>query len=568
MLAHVARLSAVSAHGRGNLRCHACILAVSVTVHRLSEPSAHRGFAKRAGDSKAAASTKVPIVKLDRVRKLLPDGRVIFQKMTVQLTAGAKIGILGANGTGKTTLLRLLAGIETDFEGHIWRSEGLKVGLLQQEPQLDDSRTVIDNVMDGFAAGRDALRRFDAINFQIERRAVPEAPPVVGRDLIGDASTLEYDLSQMDMEELIEEQALASERIETLGCWNLQALVQASMEALCCPPAEAMPGSLSGGQRRRVALCRLLLSSPELLLLDEPTNHLDTASVRWLEQRLAAHRGVVVCVTHDRYFLDNVASHILELEGGLLHAFHGSYSRWLRHKAQRIDLADRHSKQKARRINNELQWIRQVGHGKGQVPKARLRQYMRLLRERDAAQDAARIQAGGIAIMPGPRLGSSVLSVEALSKAYDGIHLIRDLSFTLPPGAVMGVIGPNGVGKSTFIRMIAGEETADTGKLRMGSTVVLGHVNQSRSGLDPHKSVYEEISQGLDLLELGGEASSLHRQLIMSPPNKVHHLPKQKSIPRLESPPTSALPAQAGTPSTCASTLPTSTCAGQCRRSW
>ena len=505
---HVARQWAVRSHcgGGGGLRCCSWALASSTAKTRSLEASAHRDFAKRAGGSKFARGA-LPIIKLDRVRKVLPDGRVIFEKLSLQLIAGAKIGVIGANGSGKTTLLRLLAGVETDFEGLIWRPEGLSIGVLEQEPQLDNSRSVIDNVMDGVTAARDLLRRFDAINEHIERQVLGEAPAAVGSIFDKNANTMDADKSQLDMDELIDAQADVSERIETLGCWNLHALVKASMEALGCPPAEAMPGNLSGGQRRRVALCRLLLSSPELLLLDEPTNHLDTASVGWLEQRLAAHRGAVVCVTHDRYFLDNVASHILEVEGGTLHTFQGNYSQYLKHKAQRIDLADGNGKQNAHRINNELQWIRKASLCAGKVPQARQRQYERLLQEKDVERDAQLIQAGAIAIVPGPRLGSRVLNVESLSKAYGKSRLFQELSLTLPPGAVMGVIGPNGVGKSTLIKIIAGEQTADAGTLTLGSTVVLGHVNQSRHGLDPLKSVYEEISQGLDLLDLGGEAS-------------------------------------------------------------
>lgn len=512
---HVARQWAVRSHcgGGGGLRCCSWALASSTAKTRSLEASAHRDFAKRAGGSKFARGA-LPIIKLDRVRKVLPDGRVIFEKLSLQLIAGAKIGVIGANGSGKTTLLRLLAGVETDFEGHTWRPEGLSIGVLEQEPQLDNSRSVIDNVMDGVTEARDLLRRFDAINEHIERQVLGEAPAAVGSIFDKNANTMDADKSQLDMDELIDAQADVSERIETLGCWNLHALVKASMEALGCPPAEAMPGNLSGGQRRRVALCRLLLSSPELLLLDEPTNHLDTASVGWLEQRLAAHRGAVVCVTHDRYFLDNVASHILEVEGGTLHTFQGNYSQYLKHKAQRIDLADGNGKQNAHRINNELQWIRKASLCAGKVPQARQRQYERLLQEKDVERDAQLIQAGAIAIVPGPRLGSRVLNVESLSKAYGKSRLFQELSLTLPPGAVMGVIGPNGVGKSTLIKIIAGEETADAGTLTLGSTVVLGHVNQSRHGLDPLKSVYEEISQGLDLLDLGGGRTVSMRQYV------------------------------------------------------
>ncbi len=450
-----------------------------------------RNLAKRANKKKPnttaprsnRADNSVVVSSLHAVTKTLPSGRKLFDSVSLQLLAGAKVGVLGPNGAGKSTLLRLLGGRPDDtIDGETWINPRLRVGMLEQEPQLDEARSVIDNVLDGVAEQRDLLQRLDEVTAAMEEAATEGADT---------------------LDELLDEHAALTDRVESLDCWSLRSEVETVMRELNCPPSEAMPQVLSGGQRRRVALARLLVSRPELLLLDEPTNHLDTSSVAWLEQWLGAFKGSVVAVTHDRYFLDNVAGYIVEVDGGRARPYVGNYTGWLKHKADAMRLEERQGEQRADRLEKELAWIRQQPKGGRGLSKARKRAYETLLDESNAAKHAARVQGGAIAIVPGPRLGSKALSVRGVRKSHGGRTLLNGVSFELPPGGVLGVVGANGTGKSTLMRMIVGEDAPDEGVLEVGNTVTLGYVDQSRSGLDPKKSVYEEISQGADNLVFG-----------------------------------------------------------------
>ena len=448
-------------------------------------PAFARGLAKKAkrGGGKPKAPTDLPdVITLTGVKKTIPGGRVIFENANLRLLAGAKVGVLGANGAGKSSLLKLMAGTDADYDGRIWRREGVRIGMLEQEPQLDDDRSVLENITDGVSEQRDALREFDEVNERLSAVS---------------------DLGESEVDELLTRQATLMERIEQLDCWSINVEVQTAMGALNCPAGTALPATLSGGQRRRVALCRLLISRPELLLLDEPTNHLDASSVAWMESYLAAYRGSVVAVTHDRYFLDSVAQWILEIEDGEMLPYHGNYSGWLEHKAARLGQREKMQQARASRMKTELAWIR-ASQGNRGPSKARKRSYDKLVEEQQADRDANRVHTGAIAIAPSPRLGTLVLTAEGLGKSYGTSSLFSDLSFELPAGAVMGIIGPNGVGKTSLLRLITQEEAPDEGTLRLGDTVKVGYVNQSRGGLDPKKTVYEEISQGLDTIELGG----------------------------------------------------------------
>jgi len=397
----------------------------------------------------------------------------------MRLLQGAKVGVLGANGAGKSTLLKLIGGMDADYEGTITYRAGLRVGMLEQEPKVDDSRDVMSNVTDGVMEQRNALERFDEVN---ERLASADGA---------------------ESEALLAEQSELSERLEVLDCWNLATEVETAMRALNCPAGDAMPGQLSGGQRRRVALCRLLLSKPDVLLLDEPTNHLDAASVAWVESYLASYRGSVVAVTHDRYFLDNVAGWILEIDRGALHPFEGNYSQWLAHKAGRLRQEERDERALSKRLRDELEWIRTNPRGGRTKSKARVRSYEQLAASQDANRDAERVNTGAIAIAPGPRLGGTVLVAENLAMRYGERELFRGLSFTLPPAAILGIVGANGTGKTSLLRLIAGELDPHEGEMRLGPSVRLGYASQTRDGLAAHKSVYEEISQVLDTIMLG-----------------------------------------------------------------
>ena len=410
------------------------------------------------------------------LNKAFPGGRQVLRDITLAFLPGAKIGVLGLNGAGKSTLLRIMAGLESDFDGEAWAADGVRVGFLPQEPALDESLDVLGNVMQGVGAVKGLLDRFEAVS------------ALFGEDIDAD-----------EMDALLAEQAELQEKIEAADGWDIGRTVDIAMDALRCPPGDADVTTLSGGERRRVALCRLLLEKPDMLLLDEPTNHLDAESVAWLERFLHDYEGTVVAVTHDRYFLDNVAGWILELDRGKGIPWEGNYSSWLEQKSARLALEEKQEKGRLRTLASELEWIRATPQARRTRNKARVAAYDPLLADsRERAPDSAQI-----VIPTGPRLGDLVVEAEGLNKAYGDKLLIDDFSFRLPPGGIVGVIGPNGAGKTTLFRMIVGQEEADGGSMRTGETVVTGYVDQSRDSLDPAKAVWEEIAEGQDEIDLG-----------------------------------------------------------------
>jgi ATP-binding cassette ChvD family protein len=419
------------------------------------------------------------IFTMKGLTKVHPPDRKVLEDIWLAFLPGAKIGVLGANGAGKSTLLRIMAGLDRDFAGEAFAAEGVSVGFLPQEPALDPSKTVLGNIEEGVADTRALLAEFDRLS---ER--------------------LGADLSPDEMEATLEAQGRLQDRIEAAGAWDLDSRLELAMEALRVPPPDAEVGSLSGGERRRVALCRLLLRSPDLLLLDEPTNHLDAESVAWLERFLHDYPGTVVAVTHDRYFLDNVAGWILELDRGHGIPWQGNYSSWLEQKEQRLEREEKQEARRQRTLQRELEWIRMSPRARQAKGKARLNAYEALL-----SQDASpRIERGEIYIAPGPRLGDVVVDASGLRKGYGDRLLIDGLGFSLPRGGIVGVIGPNGAGKTTLFRLITGQEPPDAGTLRVGETVRIGYVDQSRDALEPDKTVWEEISDGLDEITIGRRA--------------------------------------------------------------
>ena len=408
--------------------------------------------------------------------KTFPGGREVLKDIWLSFLPGAKIGVLGANGAGKSTLLRVMAGLDRDFAGEGWAAEGATVGYLPQEPTLDPKKTVAGNVTDGLGAIRTLLERFEAVS-----------------------TKLGESLSDDEMNALLAEQAELQEKIDAVNGWELERTVDIAMDALRCPPGDADVAKLSGGERRRVALCRLLLQKPDLLLLDEPTNHLDAESVAWLQRFLAEYPGTVVTVTHDRYFLDEVAGWILELDRGQGIPYQGNYSGWLEQKQKRLEQEGRQEAARQRTLERELEWVKQSPRARQAKSKARLSAYESLVSQsREKAPETAQI-----VLPPGPRLGETVIEANNLTKGYGDNLLIEDLSFRLPPGGIVGVIGPNGAGKTTLFRMIVGQEKPASGGVRLGDTVKLGYVDQSRDALDPNKSVFEEISSGADEIDLG-----------------------------------------------------------------
>jgi ATP-binding cassette ChvD family protein len=413
------------------------------------------------------------------VTKKFPGGREVFKGITLSFLPGAKIGVLGVNGAGKSTLLKIMAGIETEFGGEAWAAEGVRVGYLEQEPKLDETKTVAENVMQAFGPLKAALDRFNAISEQF-------------------AEPMDDDV----MTALLAEQAELQEKIDAEDGWDLDRRIEIALDALRCPPPDSPVTKLSGGERRRVALCRLLLEKPEMLLLDEPTNHLDAESVAWLERTLRDYEGTVMIVTHDRYFLDNVTNWILEIERGRGIPFEGNYSSWLEQKRKRLAQEEKEESARQRALAAEQEWIQSSPRARQTKSRARIQRYEDLLQK---SQEMAGTTAE-IVIPPGPRLGSTVIEADELRKAFGNHLLINGLSFKLPPGGIVGVIGPNGAGKTTLFRMITGEEHPDNGTLRVGDTVKLGYVNQSRDSLDPDKSVWEEISGGTDVIYLGKRA--------------------------------------------------------------
>ncbi len=408
------------------------------------------------------------IFTMQRLSKLHPPNKTVLDDITLAFYPGAKIGVLGYNGAGKSTLLRIMAGKDEEYRGETQLAPGASVGMLEQEPQLDESKDVKGNVQDGVAETKALLDRFN-------------------------------ELAANYSDDVAEEFGALQARIEAADAWNLETQLDYAMDALRLPPPDADVSTLSGGERRRVALCRLLLSAPDLLLLDEPTNHLDAESVAWLEQHLAEYKGAVVAVTHDRYFLDNVAGWILELDRGKGIPYQGNYSSWLEQKQARLDQEERAEKGRRRTIAAELEWVRANPKGKRTKSKARLARYEELVaEERQVKLDEVQIH-----IPPGPRLGEKVLSATELTKGYGDRLLIESLSFELPRAGIVGVIGANGAGKTTLFRMITGQEQPDGGTIELGETVQLAYVDQSRDALDPAKTVWEEISEGLDQLQVG-----------------------------------------------------------------
>jgi ATP-binding cassette ChvD family protein len=416
------------------------------------------------------------IYTLRDLRKVVGTDRVLLDGITLSFLHGAKIGVVGPNGTGKSSLLRIFAGEDKDFLGEARPAPGVRIGYLAQEPQLDPSKDVLGNVEEGVAEVRDLLRRFEEVSARF------------GEPLDDD-----------EMNALVEEQGKLQDRIDAAGGWELERTLEIAMDALRCPPGDAKVETLSGGERRRVALCALLLSKPDLLLLDEPTNHLDAESVAWLERFLKEYAGTVIAVTHDRYFLDNVAEWILELDRGGYYPFQGNYSSWLEQKRARIETDEKKSSARRRTLDRELEWVRMSPRARQAKSKARLRAYEEL-----RAEEEARLpESVEISIPPGPRLGDVVVEADHVEKGYDEQLLIDDLSFKLPPGGIVGVIGPNGAGKTTLFKMIVGEEKPDAGTIRLGETVQLAYVDQNRDALDPKKSVWQEISGGEDVLQVG-----------------------------------------------------------------
>ncbi len=408
--------------------------------------------------------------------KVYPPDAQVLKDIWLSFLPGAKIGVLGLNGAGKSTLLKIMAGVETSFVGEAFPGQGVSIGYLPQEPALNPDKDVRGNVEEGVAEIKALLDRYDAVN-----------------------AKLGEDLSPEEMDKVMDEQSRLQDRIDATNAWDLDSRLDLAMDALRCPPPDADVSTLSGGERRRVALCRLLLLSPDLLLLDEPTNHLDAESVAWLERFLKDYPGTVVAITHDRYFLDNVAGWILELDRGSGIPYEGNYTGWLEQKSNRLQQEEKAESKRQRSLQRELDWIRMSPRARQAKGKARLNAYEQLLAE-DTAQKVDTVE---IYIPPGPRLGDIVVEARGLKKAFGDTVLFDDLNFTLPPAGIVGVIGPNGAGKTTTFRLITGQEQPDGGTLRLGQTVQVGYVDQSRDALDPKKSVFDEITDGLDELEMG-----------------------------------------------------------------
>lgn len=413
---------------------------------------------------------------MSHLSKSWPGGKEVLKDISLSFMPGAKIGVLGINGAGKSTLLRIMAGIETDFQGEAWSADGLKVGYLAQEPELDNSLTVLENVLLGMGEKKVLVDRFNEISTRFAE-----------------------EMTDDEMNALIEEQGELQEKIDNANAWDLERTAAIAMDALRLPPSDWEVSNLSGGEKRRVALCQLLLSAPDMLLLDEPTNHLDAESVAWLQRFLQDFPGTVVTITHDRYFLDEVAGWILELDRGQGIPFKGNYSSWLEQKQKRLEQEGRTEEARIKTLSRELEWVRSAPRARQAKSKARLTAYEQLLEDQhESVSETARIS-----IPPGPRLGNIVLEGKHISKAYGEKLLIDDLEFRLPPGGIVGVVGPNGAGKTTLFRMITGQDTPDQGELKIGETVVMAYVDQSRDALPADKTVWEVISDGLDEIVLG-----------------------------------------------------------------
>ena len=408
------------------------------------------------------------VYHMEGVSKAFPGGKKLFENIHLSFLPGVKIGVVGSNGAGKSSLMKIMAGMDKDFQGEAWLAEGAKIGYLPQEPKLDESLTVRENVMLAVAEKQATLARYN-------------------------------DLAMNYSEETADEMATLQDQIDAEDLWNLDSSIDIAMEALRCPPDDADVSTLSGGEARRVALCKLLLEAPDMLLLDEPTNHLDAETIAWLQQHLMDYKGTILCVTHDRYFLDDITSWILELDGGRGIPYEGNYSAWLEQKAKRMEHEAKSDKAKMRTLERELDWMRQSPKARQAKSKARINAYNELANQ----SERDKVGKAQIIIPNGPRLGNKVIEVEGLSKGYGDNLLVDNLSFSLPPGGIVGVIGPNGAGKSTLFRMLTGQEEPDAGTVEYGDTVKLSYVDQSRDTLDDKKTVFEEISDGQDVIKLG-----------------------------------------------------------------
>lgn len=408
--------------------------------------------------------------------KVYPGGKKVVEDVFLSFLPGAKIGVLGHNGTGKSTLMRIMAGLDTEYNGEAWAADGAKVGYLPQEPQLDPTKTVAENVMEALGDTKRDLDRFNEISAKFMEPMTDD-----------------------EMNELLAEQGELQERIDASNGWEIERTIEIAMDALRCPPGDWSVDKLSGGEKRRVALCKLLLEKPDLLLLDEPTNHLDAESVAWLERFLETYEGTVVAVTHDRYFLDNVAGWILELDRGRAIPYEGNYTQWLEQKKKRLEQESKEEAARQKTLDHEMEWIKQSPKARQAKSKARIKSYEELLNKDIKEQ----INNAQIVIPAGPRLGDVVIKAEGVAKGFDDKLLYENLEFNLPAGGIVGIIGPNGAGKTTLFRMITGQETPDAGTFTVGQTVKLGYIDQSRDSLADDKTVWEEISDGLDVIELG-----------------------------------------------------------------
>ncbi|WP_435660602.1 energy-dependent translational throttle protein EttA [Leisingera caerulea] len=408
------------------------------------------------------------VYHMQGVSKTYPGGKKCFENIHLSFLPGVKIGVVGVNGAGKSTLMKIMAGLDKDYTGEAWAAEGAKVGYLPQEPQLEENLTVRENVMLGVQAKKDILDRYN-------------------------------ELAMNYSDETAEEMAKLQDEIDAQNLWDLDSQVDVSMEALRCPPDDAMPANLSGGERRRVALCKLLLEAPDMLLLDEPTNHLDAETIAWLQQHLIDYKGTILCVTHDRYFLDDITGWILELDRGRGIPYEGNYSAWLEQKAKRLEQEAREDKAKQKTLERELEWMRQGQKARQAKSKARIQAY----NEMASQSEREKVGRAQIVIPNGPRLGSKVIEVHGLAKHYGDKQLIEGLNFSLPPGGIVGVIGPNGAGKSTLFKMLTGQEQPDEGTVEYGDTVKLSYVDQSRDDLNDNDTVWEAISGGAEIIELG-----------------------------------------------------------------
>jgi len=419
------------------------------------------------------------IYSMVNVSKIHAPQKQVLKDIYISFYYGAKIGVLGLNGSGKSTLLRIMAGMDKDYLGEIHQSPGYSIGMLEQEPQLDDNKTCIEVVREGVQKFMDILNEYEAVNNKFAEEMTPE-----------------------EMDKLINRQAVLQDEIDRHDLWNLDNRLEQAMDALRCPESDTMVKVLSGGERRRIALCRLLLQEPDILLLDEPTNHLDAESVDWLEQHLLQYKGTIIAVTHDRYFLDNVAGWILELDRGEGIPWKGNYSSWLEQKGARLKQEEKTESKRQKTLARELDWVRQGVKGRGVKQKARLANYDKMMNE-DIKDKEEKLE---IFIPNGPRLGNEVIEATNISKGYGDRLLYENLTFKLPPAGIVGIIGPNGAGKTTLFRMIMGQETPNGGDFKVGPTVKIAYVDQSHSGIDPNKTVYDVISEGLENLMLGGRA--------------------------------------------------------------